>query len=1209
MKSKFPDSFPIAKQSSVPSQFNPLDNIQELEQARRNSFKLSRNFSENKPKPNSKEAAQPLKIKRWISNNSTRSNKLTRLRSHPHQPLINQQDGEKIGIWKLCSWLLTCCFPPYILKCFGYANSNVQQAWREKVALVTIIFFLCFLVGFLTFGIQQALCGSQANISMIRVGSLTENEVVINGYVYDFRKFDHPGVDVGKYKHPEGFKLDDSSIDAGTKDLSLLFQSIDRNNPGVCSGVLTIENENTDQPTRYFPCVAIDYYSSNTIEGSATDPACHFGLAFKSSKNLPKVGDMYYTWKDIKRRENQLIVVGSHVIDLSRLKWLRGTVSMSVVLAELMDLDKPYVGTDVSFYLRNLHPNVSQCIISLLRVGMLDTRTPGCIASDVIMWLSLFVIIGVVVAKFSLALFFGWVVSWRLGALNERTYKDRLLRFQEIESWTEEDQFLSSQPSSTSDIPSNMPNMTTYPLNDANRVSKYSLGALSSEFGKTKRFFKNKLREQVTLEPMNIEHSLGFQISYSIQLVTCYSEGYEGIKSTLDSLANTDYPNSHQLLFVVADGIIKGAGNKESTPDICLSLMKDYVIPPEQVKPHQYVAIGEKSKRENMAKVYAGYYYQTNPPKPSTADPELASAAPSHFRGRVPMILVVKCGTNDEQSLPKPGNRGKRDSQMIIMSFLQKVMFNDRMSELEGEMFNAIWNVAKVPPDVYETILMVDADTKVYPDSLTRMIACFSRDPKVMGLCGETKIANKTQSWVTMIQVFEYYISHHLSKAFESIFGGVTCLPGCFCAYRIKVRKGVQDDWVPVLVNPDVINQYSENVVQTLHQKNLLLLGEDRFLTTLMLRTFPTRKLIFVPQAVCKTIVPDTFSVLLSQRRRWINSTVHNLLELMITRELCGTFCFSMQFVIFMELVGTVVLPAAIIFTLYLIGVAIFIPPVPVIPLILLGVILGLPAILIFMTSRRLSYVVWMLIYLISLPIWNFVLPVYAFWHFDDFSWGQTRMVDGDKGKDSHGGNEKDEAFDTSSIVMKRWVEYEREKRKKITLALTQYGSNLVLPSVLLDSSSPDKKFINTDTTLAYFTSLQTLINNDSNTSLDEPEKYKLDSLGYLAPVTLKNLASLMNSNHMSWFNSEAELSRPATCYSQSALDHTQDVSQMPWRSPGNGPYRKKSQNNLSKASHFMTEDSLLIAPTTSNVKHIESDINQSAPIFDPNYTSKSNNI
>jgi chitin synthase len=38
---------------------------------------------------------------------------------------------------------------------------------------------------------------------------------------------------------------------------------------------------------------------------------------------------------------------------------------------------------------------------------------------------------------------------------------------------------------------------------------------------------------------------------------------------------------------------------------------------------------------------------------------------------------------------------------------------------------------------------------------LTHMISAMVKDPEVMGLCGETKIANKTDSWVTMIQVFE----------------------------------------------------------------------------------------------------------------------------------------------------------------------------------------------------------------------------------------------------------------------------------------------------------------------------------------------------------------------------------------------------------------------------------------------------------------------
>ena len=154
---------------------------------------------------------------------------------------------------------------------------------------------------------------------------------------------------------------------------------------------------------------------------------------------------------------------------------------------------------------------------------------------------------------------------------------------------------------------------------------------------------------------------------------------------------------------------------------------------------------------------------------------------------------------------------------------------------------------------------------------------------------GETQIANEMASFFTMIQVYEYYISHHLAKSFESLFGSVTCLPGCFCMYRLKT-PGKKP--VPLLIQDDIIEEYDENNVDTLHKKNLFSLGEDRYLTTLMLKQFPEYRTKFAPDATCRTIVPDSLSVLLSQRRRWyallydavndfyrINSTVHNLWE------------------------------------------------------------------------------------------------------------------------------------------------------------------------------------------------------------------------------------------------------------------------------------------------------------------------------------------
>ncbi|CAI2174264.1 16002_t:CDS:2 [Funneliformis geosporum] len=469
---------------------------------------------------------------------------------------------------------------------------------------------------------------------------------------------------------------------------------------------------------------------------------------------------------------------------------------------------------------------------------------------------------------------------------------------------------------------------------------------------------------------------------FTVLLVTCYSESEAGIRTTCESMAATDYPNNRKLLFLVCDGIITGSGNSKSTPQICVEMMD---LSPEfnHPQPMSYIAVDDGAKQYNRAKVYVGHF--------------------CHNNERVPMITVVKCGNPDEEGSQKPGNRGKRDSQLILMNFFNRVTYNDRIPSLDYDLFRKITHIMGVTPDYFEAVLMI------------------------IGLCGETRIANKRESWVTCIQVFEYYISHHLGKGFESVFGGVTCLPGCFCMYRLKSRKG--KDWVPILTKPEIVQEYSQNIVNTLHQKNLLLLGEDRFLSTLMLRNFPRRKMIFCPQAICKTVVPCDFRVLLSQRRRWINSTLHNLMELVLVRNLCGTFCFSMQFVIFMELMGTVVLPIAILLTYSLLISYVITPPKTFdesIPLLMLGAVLGLPAILILITTRKLVYVLWMNIYLIFLPVWNFILPIYAYWHFDDFSWGETRKVEGESKDDNHG--TRDGQFDSSKVPLKRWEEWERER-------------------------------------------------------------------------------------------------------------------------------------------------------------------------------------
>lgn len=480
--------------------------------------------------------------------------------------------------------------------------------------------------------------------------------------------------------------------------------------------------------------------------------------------------------------------------------------------------------------------------------------------------------------------------------------------------------------------------------------------------------------------------------------VPCYTEGEESLRKTIDSLTVMNYDDKRKLLFIIADGMIMGGGNDRHTPRIVLDVLGyDTKNDPE---PLMFKSIGEGSKQLNYGKVYSGLY-----------------ECEGHV---VPYIVVVKVGKASERA--KPGNRGKRDSQLICMNFLSKVHFDAEMTPLELEIYHQIKNVIGVNPSFYEYILMVDSDTEVDTNALNHMISTMLHDGRIIGLCGETQLVNEDHSLTTMIQVYEYYISHHLAKAFESLFGSVTCLPGCFCMYRI--RTPVKNE--PLIVSPKVIQDYSDNHVDTLHKKNLLHLGEDRYLTTLMMKHFPQYKMKFTPYALCKTVAPERWKVLLSQRRRWINSTIHNMLELVLLPDLCGFCCFSMRFVVIADLIGTLTLPVSVVYLVYLIYViASGSGPIPILALAMLAGVYGLQALL-FILKRQWQHIGWMIFYILAIPVFSFFIPIYSFWHFDDFSWGNTRVVVGDKKQKKIILND-DEKFDEKMIPLKKWSVYEQE--------------------------------------------------------------------------------------------------------------------------------------------------------------------------------------
>ncbi|KAJ7233069.1 glycosyltransferase family 2 protein [Mycena rebaudengoi] len=472
--------------------------------------------------------------------------------------------------------------------------------------------------------------------------------------------------------------------------------------------------------------------------------------------------------------------------------------------------------------------------------------------------------------------------------------------------------------------------------------------------------------------------------------VPCYTEGEDSLRRTIDSLASLQYDDKRKLIFIICDGNIIGSGNDRTTPRIVMDILG--IDPQLDPEPLLFKSVGEGSKALNYGKVYSGLY---------------------EFEGHVvPYMVIVKVGKPTERS--KPGNRGKRDSQILLLHYLNRVHFDAPMSPLELEIYHQMRNVIGIDPAFYEYIFTIDADTSVTPDSLNRLVASAANDSSIIGICGETKLQNEEGSWWTMIQVYEYYISHHLSKAFESLFGSVTCLPGCFSLYRIRTA----DKGRPIIISNRIIDEYAEPNVDTLHKKNLFSLGEDRFLTTLMMKHFPTFKTKFCPDAIAHTVAPESWRILFSQRRRWINSTVHNLCELVLLPELFGFCCFSMRFFVFVDLIGT------IIFYL-IITVATTAAAFPKIAIIMIAITYGLQAV-IFIIKREFMLVGWLVVYILSYPVYSFFLPVYSFWCMDEFGWGNTRLVIGE-GKEKKVIINEDEKFDDSMIPLKKFSEYEAE--------------------------------------------------------------------------------------------------------------------------------------------------------------------------------------
>ncbi|KAG2221433.1 hypothetical protein INT45_005238 [Circinella minor] len=254
---------------------------------------------------------------------------------------------------------------------------------------------------------------------------------------------------------------------------------------------------------------------------------------------------------------------------------------------------------------------------------------------------------------------------------------------------------------------------------------------------------------------------------HTILLVPCYAEPSNIIKQTLESLARSHYDDSRKLLLFVCDGLTKGKQDSKEVHSCILELLGYSGTDDPASQP--YISLGQNRKRVNYAKVYSGYY-ETG-------------------RNRVPYLVVVKVGAAREASLADcaPGNRGKRDSMVIVLGFLERCMnlASNRMTPLEYELFNQCYSVLGINPRNFKYMLVTDADTQIQGDVVQKMVSRLEKDRKMLAISGHARPANPEQNITTMLQIFPLYQTFYSGLAYEAFLGTVISINGGFVMYKL----------------------------------------------------------------------------------------------------------------------------------------------------------------------------------------------------------------------------------------------------------------------------------------------------------------------------------------------------------------------------------------------------------------------------------------
>ncbi|XP_060530267.1 chitin synthase chs-2-like [Cylas formicarius] len=229
---------------------------------------------------------------------------------------------------------------------------------------------------------------------------------------------------------------------------------------------------------------------------------------------------------------------------------------------------------------------------------------------------------------------------------------------------------------------------------------------------------------------------------------------------------------------------------------------------------------------------------------------------PTPYGGRLVWVLPGKTKMIAHLKDKAKIRAKKRWSQVMYMYYLlgHKIMDND---ELTAE------RVKTISKNTF--ILALDGDIDFQPQAVHLLVQYMKKNDALGAACG--RIHPVGSGAIAWYQIFEYAVGHWMQKATEHVIGCVLCSPGCFSLFRASA-----------LMDHNVMARYTTKSEEARHYVQYDQ-GEDRWLCTLLLQR--GYRVEYSAASDAYTHCPEGFNEFYNQRRRWMPSTMANIMDLL----------------------------------------------------------------------------------------------------------------------------------------------------------------------------------------------------------------------------------------------------------------------------------------------------------------------------------------